>query len=132
MAMSKKYAIFLQGLGSALRDARTSKGMTQAELGEKSGRTQSAIGKIERGPVSGIPLNVLFEVAEALPVSLTELFIEASNYEAAKKKEKNFSSLVKTIERLPKQKKASVERIIRESLALLPASGSQSGTPLDN
>jgi|TARA_B100001964_G_C14079317_1_gene529496 transcriptional regulator with XRE-family HTH domain len=121
--MTKKYEIFLQGLGQALRDARISKGMTQAELGEKSGRTQSAIGKIERGPLPGIPLNVLFEVTEAIPLSLTELFIKASQYEVDKKKEKNISSLVTLIERLPKHKKASVERILRESLALLPASG---------
>ena len=121
--MTKKYENFLQGLGQALRDARISKGMTQAELGEKSGRTQSAIGKIERGPLPGIPLNVLFEVTEAIPLSLTELFIKASQYEVDKKKEKNISSLVTLIERLPKHKKASVERILRESLALLPASG---------
>jgi len=130
--MNKKYENFLQGLGQALRDARVSKGMTQAELGKKSGRTQSAIGKIERGPLPGVPLNVLFEVSEAIPISLTELFIKASKYEESKRKEKNISSLVKIIERLPKSKKDSVERILRESLALLPASGTQSGTPFDN
>ena len=119
--MNEKYEVFLRGLGHALRDARVSKGMTQAELGEKSGRAQSAIGKIERGPVSGIPLNVLFEVAEAIPVSFAELFTHASSYQEAKKKEKSLSSLIKTIEKLPSHKKDSVERIIRESLALLPA-----------
>ena len=119
--MNEKYEVFLRGLGRALRDARVSKGMTQAELGEKSGRAQSAIGKIERGPVSGVPLNVLFEVAEAIPISLAELFTHASNYQEAKKKEKSLSSLIQTIERLPSHKKDSVELIIRESLALLPA-----------
>ena len=130
--MNRKYEIFLQGLGRALRDARISKGMTQSELGKKSGRTQSAIGKIERGPLPGIPLNVLFEVAEAVPVSLVELFIKASQDEASQRKEKDISLLVQLIEKLPKNKKISVERIIRESLALLPSSGSQSSSPFDN
>jgi len=130
--MHKKYEDFLKGLGQALRNARVSKGMTQAELGEKSGRTQSAIGKIERGPMPGVPLNVLYEVAEAVPISLAELFLSANEYEEAKKKEKNISSLVKMIEKLPRHKKDSLERIIRESLALLPVSNSRSNTPFDN
>ena len=123
--MKNKYEIFLEGLGYALRNARIEKGYTQAQLGQKSGRNQSAIGKIERGPVPGVPLNVLFEVAEAIPVSLTELFIIAEKYQATKKYEKKLTTLVKTIENLPKPRKESIEIIIREALALVPGVSSK-------
>lgn len=123
--MIRSYQNFLKGLGLALRKARLEKGYTQEQLGKKAGRNQSAIYKLERGPVHGVPLNVLFEVAEAIPVSLTELFLEAEAHASHKRSEKKLSSLVKNIESLPNNKKEAVERILNEVLILLPASSNK-------
>jgi transcriptional regulator with XRE-family HTH domain len=78
--MANSYEKFLKGLGLALKKYRTERGYTQAELGKKAGRNQSAIYKLENGPVPGVPLNVLYEVAEAAGISLAELFREAKRF----------------------------------------------------
>ena len=55
-----------------IRDVRKAKGITQQELGEKTGIDQASISRMERGQKT-IKLNDLKVIAEALEVSLEEL-----------------------------------------------------------
>ena len=71
------YRAFLKKLGESLQEQRKQNGLTQTELGEKSARGQSAIGKIERQPAPSIPLRVIYEVASTVPVPLSSLFYQA-------------------------------------------------------
>ena len=73
-----------------------------------------------------VPLQVLYEIAEAIPVSMSELFIEAESFTTQQKSKKKSPSLIKIIETLPHAKKEAIERIIHEALALLPAHKSES------
>src|SRR5438045_2016573 len=97
--MTTDYDKILKGIGWAIRKIRVEKGYTQAEFGKMTGRKQSAIGKIERGPVEGIPLNVIFEVAQAAGISLTELFKEAESYANQAARHKEPANLIKNLEK---------------------------------
>ncbi len=126
--MANDYKKFLKGLGLALKKARIEQGYTQAEFGKKAGRNQSAIYKLEQGPVPGVPLNVLFEVAQAGGLSLAELFKEAeahANHSAAEKKSPN---LLQNLKNMPKSRRESIERILSEILILLPSSSEKKST----
>jgi len=61
----------MSGIGKRLREARKAKGLSQAELGEKSGLTQQAIGELEAGRARNSVHTVA--LARALDVSSTWL-----------------------------------------------------------
>lgn len=56
-------------IGHAIRQARKAKGMTQKELGTRSGVWQETISKIENG-LSGTKLETLFDLCAALDLEL--------------------------------------------------------------
>ncbi len=126
--MDNDYKKFLKGLGLALKKARIEKGYTQAEFGKKAGRNQSAIYKLEQGPVPGVPLNVLYEVAQTAELSLAELFKEAETYANYSAAEKKSSNLLNNLKNMPKGRRESIERILSEILLLLPSSSEQKPT----
>ncbi|HXW53300.1 MAG TPA: helix-turn-helix transcriptional regulator [Myxococcota bacterium] len=129
--MASSYEKFLTGLGLALKKARIEKGYTQAEFGKKAGRNQSAIYKLENGPVPGVPLNVLYEVAQAAGLSLAELFRDAEIYADQNPAKKKLPDLLKNLENMPKSRREGVERILNEILILLPTlSDRSSNKPL--
>lgn len=64
---------FLQGLGDQLRELRTSRGLTQAELGDKCGLHRTFIGSVERGERNLSILNLRL-LARVLRVPLADLF----------------------------------------------------------
>ena len=67
-------AIFKKRLGSRIRLLRTSRGMTQEELGSRIDRTPEAISNIERGEV--LPqLETLSRISVALGVPVSELLL---------------------------------------------------------
>jgi transcriptional regulator with XRE-family HTH domain len=49
-----------------LREARTRRGFTQAQLAEKSGVEQAVISKLERGVVKNPGFRIVLKLAEAL------------------------------------------------------------------
>ena len=57
-------------IGSRIRMARKEAGLTQTELGEKIGRTQGIINKIEAGEI-GATLENLYNLSEALNHPIT-------------------------------------------------------------
>jgi transcriptional regulator with XRE-family HTH domain len=64
---------FLQTIGSAIRDLRDDRGMTQAQLAEACRLHRTFIGSVERGERNVAILN-LRRIAKSLRVSLAELF----------------------------------------------------------
>lgn len=68
--MNDKIAI---ELGKRIRTLRKLKGLTQEELGEKSGISYKFIGEMERGEVNP-SLNSLIQIAKALGIYVNDLF----------------------------------------------------------
>lgn len=60
-------------LGKRMRTLRKLRGLTQEELGEKSGISYKFIGEIERGEVNP-SLNSLIQIAKALGIHVSEFF----------------------------------------------------------
>ncbi|MBI3377773.1 MAG: helix-turn-helix transcriptional regulator [Nitrospirae bacterium] len=60
-------------LGKRIRTLRKLRGLTQEELGEKSGISYKFIGEIERGEVNP-SLNSLIQIAKALGIHVSECF----------------------------------------------------------
>lgn len=130
--MANDYDKILKGIGLAIRKIRVQKGYSQAEFGKMAGRKQSAIGKIERGPVEGVPLNVIYEVAQAAGISLAELFKEAESYANQAARPKESESLLKNLEMMPQARRDGVERILHEILLLLPTTPDRNGEHAKN
>jgi transcriptional regulator with XRE-family HTH domain len=64
-------------IGKRIAELRKAKGLTQAQLAEKTGFSQSNIGRIETGKYS-VGIDVLAKIAEALGATV-ELVTEASS-----------------------------------------------------
>lgn len=64
-------------IGARIAELRKAKGLTQAQLAEKTGFSQSNIGRIETGRYS-VGLDVLAKIADALGATV-ELVTEASS-----------------------------------------------------
>ena len=62
-------------MGYRIREIRESKGMTQAELCDKSGITRATIWKLETGDNEVTTSRTLLKIADALGVSVGELFL---------------------------------------------------------
>jgi DNA-binding XRE family transcriptional regulator len=62
-------------VGYRIREIRESKGMTQAELVEKSGITRTTIWKLEAGEDEVTTSKTLVKIADALGVTVGELFL---------------------------------------------------------
>lgn len=58
-----------------IRELRESIGMTQTELSKKSGITRTTIWKLENGDDEITTTKTLVKIAEALNVSVDELFL---------------------------------------------------------
>ena len=63
-----------------IRRLRKKKGLTQKQLGEKIGVTQSAIGQLERGS-SNVKIRTLKRIAKALDARFDELFYDEDDVE---------------------------------------------------
>lgn len=62
-------------MGYRIREIRESLGMSQAELCEKTGITRATIWKLETGENEVTTSRTLLKIAEALGVSIGELFL---------------------------------------------------------
>lgn len=80
-------------LGRRIQDLRQKAGLTQAQLAEKSDLSLKYIGEIERG--KGNPsLSSLENLAKALDISLTEMFIYGHEQLSAREIKTNIKLLV--------------------------------------
>lgn len=64
--------IYLQKIGQSIQEARQSKGMTQSELAEATGTSQSAINRIEKGG-QNVSLEMIARISEALSQEIIRL-----------------------------------------------------------
>lgn len=60
-----------------IRDRRKSLGFTIEELAEKSGSSYSFISRIERGEVDNVKIKKLNDIAKALGLKITDLFVDS-------------------------------------------------------
>src|SRR6188472_3478571 len=63
---------YLRRIGNLIRDARKHRGMTQAQLAEVLGTSQSAVNRIERGH-QNLSLEMLARIGEALDSEIVAL-----------------------------------------------------------
>jgi transcriptional regulator with XRE-family HTH domain len=61
-------------MGNKITEVRESKNMTQEELAEKSGVSRTIISGLESGRVSNTTTGTLKKIADALGLSVNELF----------------------------------------------------------
>ena len=120
---NENYARFLKNLGKALGEVRKESGYTQEEFGQITNRRQSAIGKMERGPVPNLPLRVIYEVANAIPMALSTLIKQAeqkSESESAMRKQpkskERWPIVYQKIEALPPKRKEQIAKVIENVL----------------
>ncbi len=62
-------------MGYRIREIREMKGMSQSELAEKTGITRATIWRLETGAEETTTTKTLLKIAEALGVSVGELFL---------------------------------------------------------
>lgn len=70
-------------IGTLIKEARLSKGLTQEELGKIVGVQKSAIAKYENGRVVNIKRSTLSKLAQALDLRGSDLVIGSNPKEAA-------------------------------------------------
>lgn len=61
-------------MGEKIKLARRKTGMTQKELGEKTGLTKDYIGALERGKMQNPSLQTMKKLSEALDTPIMDLF----------------------------------------------------------
>lgn len=62
-------------MGYRIREIREMRGMSQSELAEKTGITRATIWRLETGEEETTTTKTLLKIAEALGVSVGELFL---------------------------------------------------------
>lgn len=65
-------------MGYKIRELRESKRMTQEELAEKSGVSRATISAMENGVVRNTTTGTLIKLAEALGVTIDQIFFTRS------------------------------------------------------
>ncbi|MBI2601902.1 MAG: hypothetical protein HYW48_02500 [Deltaproteobacteria bacterium] len=90
-------------------------------MGKLTGRNQSTIAKIERGPIPNVGVKVVYEMASALNMSVSELFdvAEAKSMVEHKKKsgatvDASWKKIQRALETLPPKKRKWLEAVFLE------------------
>ncbi len=68
---------FMKNLGLIVRRLRKERDLTQGELGEKLGKPQSTIARLESSVVKDTHIGLLYEVCDNLDVKLADVIAEA-------------------------------------------------------
>ncbi|MCM8788285.1 MAG: helix-turn-helix transcriptional regulator [Candidatus Omnitrophica bacterium] len=102
-------------IGMSIRKIRKSAGITQEELSRKAGIDPSFISHIERGTKKA-SIETIFKIANALEVSVEELFSKIPR--APSHKDKNFS-FGKRIEMLVKDTDEEYKKILLKVAKIL-------------
>ena len=79
-------------LGEKIKKARNDKGLTQEQLADKIGKTESSIRKYEAGLVE-IPFSVIRQISEKLEIEFNYLVTEDEKKEPIPKKETNLADM---------------------------------------
>jgi ribosome-binding protein aMBF1 (putative translation factor) len=85
-SMNVQETELLRNLGFHIRERRTERKLTQAELADRCGLHRTFIGSVERGERNLSVLNLRI-IARALRVPLTALFADADQQQSNKQKD---------------------------------------------
>jgi transcriptional regulator with XRE-family HTH domain len=99
-------------LGEVIKKLRKEKGLTQAQLAEKIGKSDRLITYVERG-VARVSLGTLYDIAKALDVSVSEIFFQCEE----KFQDPNITLLMSRVEELSSKDQAVILDIISTYLA---------------
>jgi transcriptional regulator with XRE-family HTH domain len=105
----------LELVGKRIRSLRKERGQSQEQLGEKGGFHYSYIGQIERGE-KNISLLNLAKIAEALEVSLSQLFTYIDGEEKRTESEADLQEIVSTLRYQRPDQVRMVRNVVREIL----------------
>ena len=118
MSAASNYESFVKAIGQTIYERRSSSAMTQGDLGKATGRNQSTIAKIEKGPLPNVGIKVVYEIAQALDMSTSELLAVAESKSSSIKKKAGADTSLKKIERmlesLPPKKRKWLENVFFE------------------
>ena len=115
-------------IGSKIKAARLSKGLTQEELGEILGVQKSAIAKYENGRVVNIKRSTLKKISEVLGIPPFELVYDENHIRMQQKNDTladivvrmrsddEFLSIVETLNQLQPEQLASVKQLLNAFL----------------
>jgi len=99
-------------LGKVIKKLRKEKGLTQKELAQKIGKSERLITYFERG-VARVSLDTLYDIAKALDVSVSEIFLQSEE----KFQDPNITLLMSRVEELSSKDQAVILDIISTYLA---------------
>jgi transcriptional regulator with XRE-family HTH domain len=99
-------------LGKVVQQLRKEKGLTQTELAQKIGKSMRLITYFERG-VANVSLDTLYDIAKALDVPVSEIFLRSEN----KLQDPNITLLMSQVEELSSKDQAVILDIIATYLA---------------
>ncbi len=71
------YSIFLEDLGTRIKEIRLKQNLSEAEFADKLGLNTEDIGKIEAGQFD-LKITTLFKISNSMNVELSELLAPAS------------------------------------------------------
>jgi transcriptional regulator with XRE-family HTH domain len=99
-------------LGKVVQQLRKERGLTQTELAQKIGKSMRLITYFERGIIE-ISLDTLYKIADALEVSVCELFIRSEE----ESQDAKLKILMYRVEDLPEEDRALALDLIATYLA---------------
>ena len=109
----------IKTLGEVLRKKRKEAGLTQAQLGEKVGKPQSYIARVERGGAD-VQVSVICEIVDGLEVTLTEFFGEVdgefSGIIVSRSEHRGLGDVFETIQSLPETEQVWVQGVLEQLL----------------
>lgn len=103
-------------IGEKIRVARTSKGMTQEELGKILGVQKSAIAKYENGRIVNIKRSTLKKISDVLAIPPYELVYEKGFTPTEQELSEGEKKLLQLFRLLPREAQESYTRKLEESL----------------
>lgn len=102
--MEGNYQDYFALLAQTLKKKRIEAGYTQAQLGERTGRPQSAIAKIENLNTGDVQVRIVFELVQGLGLTMGEIFSEIESLQTTSKKEADKWSLMKAkVDTMPRK-----------------------------
>ncbi len=111
----------VKAVGQTIYERRVELGMTQIDLGKLTGRNQSTIAKIEKGPLPNVGVKVVYDMANALSIPVSELFdiAEAKSLLELKKRssgpaDTSWKKIQRALETLPPKKRKWLENVFLE------------------
>ena len=99
-------------IGSKIKAARISKGMTQEELGKHLGVQKSAIAKYENGRVVNIKRSTLKKIADILEIRPSELIFDEKDQLAQDELTEKKREFMRKVEKMTDSQLERLEKVL--------------------